>query len=86
MVNVKAGKILSIFSIIYGILNIFANILRNDSFSGGINIFRTSLCIGLIILGIMPMKRLNKDLEIKRLVKILLIVWFLTIFGTLLVM
>lgn len=72
MVNVKAGKIISIFSIVYGILNFIINI-------SGSNVFGMIISVGLIAVGIISFIKINKDVKIKGLVIIMLIFWFLLV-------
>lgn len=77
MINTKAGKIISIFSIIYGTMTVISNVLENDFTGDRLNIFVMVISVGLIVTGIMSIKRINKDVQIKGLVIIMSVHYFL---------
>lgn len=77
MVNIKAGKTISLFSIFYGILSVFSNILGNQFLGDILSIFRMIISIGLIVVGIISIKRINKRERSKGLVISMLVFYIL---------
>lgn len=79
MINVNAGRLISIFSIAYGILSINFNILDNR-FPGDIfNISKIIIFAILAVLGIMSIRKVNRNKENKRLTITMIVFWFLLI-------
>lgn len=79
MVNKNSGKTVSIFSIIYGIINFASNFQDDDVFGGGVNILGLVLSVALVVVGIVAYSKINSDKNAKGLVITMLVFWFLLI-------
>lgn len=79
MGNIKAGKTIAIFSVVYGILNFIFNITGDGVVSEGPDIYGMIISAGLIAIGIVSLIKINKGEKIKSSVITMLVFWFLLV-------
>ena len=83
MINKKSGKTIAIFSIVYGAINALSSLSENEYLELESSIDGVILSIGLIVIGIISLIKINKNVVAKGLVITMLVFWFLLIFISL---
>ncbi len=84
MGNVTAAKTISIFSIIYGVLNFFSNLKESTILGQSYNPIGVLLSIALVVIAIVSLTKISNNQKVKGLVIAMLVFWLFLLIASIL--